>query len=193
MAVDRITLSMLLDGQVVQNVFHMLNPDGATTLTLVADDIDSNWISQIQPFQHSGVHYYDIEVRQVSPAGLASFHKSIVKTGTATSEDQPDNPVVSRVLKFTTAVAGRHGRGRYYIPGVAFSGWIQGIVKPASITAGQTLVDALKARYVNAGHSSSLSLVVAPRSTPSDYILVNNIVQRTVLGYQRRRSIGVGI
>lgn len=194
MALERVTISCTVDGQICQNVMHFKNPDGALTATQVADKIDTLWIPQWKQFQHAGAIWFDIEVRRI-PTGPAVFHKTITVAGTGGAEAEQDNPVACRVMKLQTPIAGRHGHGRLYIPGTAFSAWNKGLIKPASIIAGQTVVNALKAAFVGGGATSGLQLMVAPRNagTEADGILVTDITQRTTLGYQRRRSIGVGI
>lgn len=192
MATFRITTSCLVDGQICQNVFHIVHTGGITMPTM-ADTISTQWLSEIRPFQHTGAVWFDIEVRQVSPIGPAAVHKTITLAGTGPAEGQQDVPFCARVLQFQTALAGRHGRGRLFVAGTSFQSWDKGIIKATSITAGQPFVNNLIARFVGPTPSSGLRLVIARRSDPSQTVDVTNIVQRTILGRMGSRAIGVGI
>jgi len=194
MSMHRVTISATLDGQICQNVMHFNNPDGTKTASQIADSIETVWLANWKQFSHSGLVWFDIAVRELGSL-LAVFHKTIVVAGTGGGETEPDCPVIARVIKLQTAVAGKHGRGRLFIPGMSKDAWVRGLVKPASITAGLPLMAALKSAYITAGGSESLRLYVMPRNgtVTADGYQVEELVQRTTLGYQRRRSIGIGM
>lgn len=192
MAVWRVTLSCSVDGQVCQNVLHLTASDGILPNT-VTDIMRDQWLPQIRPFQHTGARWFDIEARRVDPIGLAPFHQTIVQFGSGDTEREADNPCLARVLQFKTAVAGRHGRGRIYIPGTTQASWDKGFVKTASLTAGQPLVNSLMNSFCNPNPPFGLRLVLSRRSNPSQTINVDTIVQAPRIGVQRRRNIGVGM
>lgn len=192
MATFRITTSCLCDGQIMMNVFHIVHT-GGITMTTMAQTIEVQWLSEIRPMQHAGAVWFDIEVRQVSPAGPAAVHRTVTLAGTGPAEGQQDVPFCSRVLQFQTAVAGPRGRGRLFVPGTSFQAWDKGIIKATSITAAAPLIANLMSRFVGAAPSTGLRLVIARRDDPSQTIDVSNIVQRTVLGHMSSRSIGRGV
>jgi hypothetical protein len=192
MSVHRVTLSCLVSLQVCQNVVHVWNPDGTLTDSAIATEFSGNWLTNIKQFQHDGARWFDIESKRVDSGPSVAFHLTISQVGTGAAQTAQDNPVACRVLKFATATPGRHGHGRIYIPGTAQGAWDNGVVKASSLTAGASLITSLQGRYTGASPGSGLSLVIVPRSDPSSTHFVTSIQQRTVLGYQRRRSIGVG-
>ena len=185
-------MSCLVDGQVNQNVIHLENADGAIADATIATTIRDSWLSEIRPFQRTDASWYDIEVRKV-PGVNVPYHLTIVLAGTGASSAEQDVPFVCRVLWFQTAVAGKRGRGKLYIPGTTFNAWDRGRVKPVSITAGLPLCANLVSRFTWLSPSTGLSLVVCPRSDPTDVKHVIEITQRVNLGVQRRRGLGVGI
>jgi len=192
MSIHRVTMSCLVDGQVNQNVIHLENADGAIADATIATTIRDSWLSEIRPFQRTDASWYDIEVRKV-PGVNVPYHLTIVLAGTGASSAEQDVPFVCRVLWFQTAVAGKRGRGKLYIPGTTFNAWDRGRVKPVSITAGLPLCANLVSRFTGLSPSTGLSLVVCPRSDPTDVKHVIEITQRVNLGVQRRRGLGVGI
>jgi len=192
MSIHRVTMSCLVDGQVNQNVIHLENLDGGIPDATIATTIRDSWLSEIRPFQRTDVSWYDIEVRKV-PGVNVPYHLTIVLAGTGAASAEQDVPFVCRVLWFQTAVAGKRGRGKLYIPGTTFNAWDRGRVKPVSITAGLPLCANLVSRFTGASPTSGLSLVVCPRSDPTDVKHVIEITQRVNLGVQRRRGLGVGI
>lgn len=191
--VIRITTSALLDGQVVQNVFHLEDPSETAVLSAVCDAVQTHWLTHIRAFQHTGCVWFDIEARLVSPSGPAAVHKTVTLPGTGPAEGDQDVPFAARVIQFQTATAGRHGRGRLFIPGTSFQAWTKGVIKPTSITSGVPLIDALENAWVGPLATTNLFLVIARRSDPSNFIRVTNIVQRTRLGSMRSRGIGIGV
>ena len=192
MAIYRITPSCLVDGQICQNVVHFEHL-GSSTPQALGTIFVNEWLSQIRPFQHAGAVWFDVAVRQVSPVGPAEQHVTISLAGTGGSKSAFDVPFCARVLQFRTTVAGRHGRGRLFIPGTSASAWDSGIIKPVSITAGAPLITQLKIRFIGPDAPSTLNLVLARRSDPSQTLLVNDILQRTVLGHMASRGIGRGM
>lgn len=192
MAIYRITPSCIVDGQICQNVLHFEHL-GSFTLTQLADMFVQEWMPQIRPFQHNSAVWFDVAVRQVSPVGPAEQHKTISLAGTGGSKTAFDVPFCARVIQFRTLVAGRHGRGRMFIPGTSAGSWDSGIIKPVSITAGAPLVQNLKDRFIGSVPVTQMHLVLARRSDPSQTLLVNDIVQRTVLGHMASRGIGRGM
>lgn len=193
MPVFRITNSCVVIGQITQNVFHIASDSFAGLPQTVAETIRDQWLNLIRPFQHTGAKWIDIEVRDVSNIGNVPFHLAVNLLGTGSTVNVADGPVMCRVLKFQTALAGRKGRGRMYIPGTSNQAWENGVLNAASLNAGNNFIAQLKSGWVGDNASSGFNLVICPRSAPSQFKEVIDIIQRPVAGYQRRRNVGVGV
>lgn len=193
MSTLRITFKGLLWGNTVENVVHFNNRDAITTLTAAADDVDTNWLANIRRFQHTQFQWTNIEVRDVTSAGPpAPFNKPINEFGLGAGAGSNDNPILAYCLKLSTAVAGRHGRGRVFIAAVPQAGTNIGLFAAVHVASLATYITNIKNRYVGTG-TSNLQLVVCPRAAPGDIIPVTDIAIRTVVSVQRRRNYGVGI
>jgi len=195
MAIYRFTTSALFRGQINQNVWHMRDPDGALGLAAAATEIRDNWLVKIRGMQTDGYLYTNLEVRPVDPAGGAPYNLALSVFGTITSTNSADMNFTSIVLKFQSALAGRHGRGRYFVGGTSFGSYPTGVIQAGSLGLAtlQPLVTAMKARYTDVSHTGPLDLVIAPRASPGDYVVATDILIRSIVGVQRRRNWGVGI
>jgi hypothetical protein len=187
------TLTALNTGQVCQNVLHFNNVSGNLTGLQVATDLRDNFIQTYLPFQHNGVQWVDIEVRDVDQPAIAATHLTVNILGSGAGQTQGDDPCRCRVFQLKTSFSGPRGHGRFYGIGTPLATWINGVVGTASLNAGQTLVNQWKAHYVTNVPSTGLLMVIGPRSTPHNWKSVVDIVQRPIAGFQRRRNIGVGI
>lgn len=188
----RVTCSCLVDGQTCQNVLHFACSPGLLANT-VAETIAAQWLDQIRPFQHSGAQWVSVQAHQVDPPALVTFNKPVVLFGSGTSQDESDLSFVSRKIWLKSNSGGRHGRGRFYIPGTSRSSWTNGRIKQASITAGQPLINTLMARFTGPNPSTGLNLVIKTKGNTSGAIFVDFMEQAPIVGVQRRRNIGVGI
>jgi len=192
MPVYRVTCTCIVQGQTCQNVFHLAS-DGGQLLSAIAGAVNQAWISQMLPFQHNGARWVNIEVREATTPLNAPFSLAIDVLGTGAAVQVADDPCRCRVLKFRTALAGRSGRGRLYIPGTSMSAWNGNFVNSASLSAGNSLINTLKTNWLAPNATQQLALVICPRSNPGNFKTVTDIIQRPLAGYQRRRNIGIGI
>lgn len=193
MAIHRVTMSCLVDGQTCQNVIHLDDTAFIGLEPQIADKVESDWLFFIRQFQHSSAQWVSIEVRKVSPAGVVPFKKIVSLLGTGPAESDADNSMLCRMLAFRTGVAGRHGRGFLFIPGTSFQAWSKGLIKAASLAAGAPIVEAMKERWVFPGPSTGLGLVISRKSAPGIVANVTDILQDPTVRSIRRRRIGVGI
>lgn len=193
MAIYRVTMSCLVAGQICQNVIHIDDNATGATQAAISTAILGHWLPSILPFQHTSAIWQRIEVRAVSPVGPAPNVQTIILPGTGPSVNDSDNSMVCRLLQFRTTVAGKHGRGRLYIPGTSFQAFSQGQVKAASITAGAPLVGELKAQWTGGAPITGFSLVISQKAAPGSTLKVSDIIQAVTARALRRRQIGVGI
>lgn len=197
MSIERVTISALLYGQVMQNVLNFNNADGALTPTQVCEEVRDYWIGGTTNVGiHSWVSNSVVWVgASCQTMGSGSFPTAITfsKAGQQTASNEMPT-VLCIILKFRTATAGRHGRGRTYVPTVSNGFSTNGLINAAFHSYADTAIAGLNSRFNSTG-SGPLTLLVGPRSATvlADYHLVTNIEASNFLGTQRRRNIGFGI
>lgn len=176
----------------MQNVLHFHNPDGTLTLPQVADDCIANWIGPLKTQQDDNGIYTSIGVRNIDDMTSSPYVRTIAIQGGADHGDQ-QVPYMCMVLKLRTAIAGRRGRGRVYVAGLATAHTANGVLSSGGLALWENplCLPAIRNAYL-AGGSSDLGLVVYHRDT-RDHSFVTEILPRSVPGVQRRRNIGVGI
>lgn len=190
MSHHRVTVSGLLYGQTHQNVLHVSNPDGALSHSQIADEFETHWISQVKTKQVTSMIYNQIIVSDSSGSGPPAFTKAVNVAGTNVANADAV-PFSCFVVQLRTNLAGRHGHGRFYVSGVTNSAHTNGIVTAAVITAWNTTLATMKARFAEGG-TSALTLVLKEKNAQV-YHPVTDMIIRQYLGVQRRRNYGVGI
>jgi len=191
MSDHRLTLTHITQGKVQQNVVHVLNPDGTLTDTQIKDEFVTNWINVVRVHVGTQTQFSTLEVRRIltpTPPAPTTFPIGITGGGSATNLPL----VCCEKLQFTTGVAGRQGRGRYFIPNVstgAFDGTDR--MTTSEITKINATALTLANRWKSGG-SGPLTLTIAHKngSPPTP---VTDIRGMTTIGVQRRRNVGVGI
>lgn len=195
MALFRVTISALTFGQLCQNVLFFQKTDAvvATDMSLLADDIDANWIEQSRNPLASDVNYFQIKVDHFTGSpGAATFTKNIIKTG-GNGFDSSCPLNVAWVLRLETGLSGRQFRGRVYLPGLRPGYCTSGLVNATGQALWPTRITNLKARYTDTSHTSTFDLVLHHRGNdPTAIVHINDIVLRTTPGSMRRRMLGVG-
>lgn len=193
MTTERIDLLQQYRGRQVQNTFYVSNPEGSMPLDVVANNIEAAWIPPFRGSQFTSHLYHTIIVTRVLPTGNPLQHvKAINILGTGSSLTLHGS--LSYVIKFGSGLAGRKNRGRYYIAGVA-SGFFETsteIISAAGNTFFTNMCNQLKAAFTGNTPSSGLGLVIWHRGPEPSTTSVVQITQRSVLGLQRRRNVGVG-
>lgn len=188
----RIVATMLLYGQVCQNVMHFFNPDGALSLSAAADEFQNQWITNVKPRQIGNVQWTKIQVYNLSNPVLAPFEKSINILGT-NSTTTLSRTFDCFVLKVQTAIAGRHGHGRIYLPGLHEGFLSNGLFQQSQVDAWATQLAIIKARFIGPPAAGPMTLAVREKAAPHTMTLATNILLRNIPGVQRRRNIGVGV
>lgn len=198
MSVERVTITALYYGQKVQNVLNFENPDGGLTPLQVCTEIKDNWIgstTNVGIHAWVGNHIQWVQVACQTRASVlpAPTTLTIAINGQQSGSNQEYSPMCI-ILKFSTAIAGRRGRGRSYIPGILNGFSTNGLVNSTFHSFADTALNALNARYKSGG-SGPITLLVGPRDgvARADYLAVTNIQASTFFGVQRRRNIGFGI
>ena len=197
MSIFRVTLTGTLFGQIVQNVQHFNWPDGgpANGPALVCDEYDSKWLLNLKNPVSSVVQYISIHAEKLQAGGGGpSFTKSINQLGLAPADT---NIALNNayVLKFSTGLAGRHNRGRCYVPGFR-AGWLtNGVINSGGQGAWATQITNLNGFFTSPSGTSFMLLHIMPKGAyqAADGKAVTNIALRLTPGSMRRRMVGVGV
>jgi hypothetical protein len=189
----RIVIQGSFAGQVCENVMHFKAVD-ETGLTLndFAIDIRDFWLPQIRTRIMSGFVWQNIFVTQIDPAGPATVTLPVNITGTLSTVTST-TPFECLVVQIKTALAGRHGHGRFYLTGVPSADHSFGLLTASAITSWTTVLNTLNTRYNISGPSPLVYGVIRRGGTFGDFVNGTSLVIRTSLGAQRRRNYGVGI
>lgn len=192
MADYRVTVSGTNAGQLVQHVFHIQDPDGATGLEGTALDLSTNWVNRHTLRQGPQVRYTNILVQSATDPLVSPFSLTIDRQGQWSASDRVP-PFTALVIKKTTLTGGRHGRGRIFFPGVAPDSFQDGIFTPGYILQWQeNFTTPVMARYGPAGSSPLKLMLRANLPDGAIFVPVTTLQVRPILGVQRRRNIGVG-
>lgn len=186
----RVTCTGLIYGQTCQNVLHFTNLNDVFNGALIAAEINANWIEYIKALQTSHFTWTNILVQNLDNAATPTFSLVISKQGGGLNEPRVP-PFAALVLKISTTLGGRRGRGRVYIGGMVSLAFELGVFTSSFMTQIATQTANIKSRYGPTG-ASELRLGVMRRDTGEISPLVD-IQGRGTLGVQRRRNIGVGV
>lgn len=190
MSTMRVILSGVILAQRCQNVLHFWNPDDTQTHDNIRDELIANWLPIVRNVQNANWRWTEISVQRVS--GTPDIATVYPLSGNAGSlSGAPAVTVIAILFSIRTAVPGRHGHGRFYLPGVHGESVSNSVPESGALSAFQGAANALVARYGASG-TGPINLVVVPRATPSDTHFCTAIVVRPTFGVQRRRNIGVG-
>jgi hypothetical protein len=119
----RITMQFTQQGQIVQNIYHVLNTDGWTPadLEILAAGFDDWWAAYGRNQASTGVQYSTLFLKDLtSPEAVAIEHTPAGPTGGTKAGAQPPMNVTIAV-RWRTALSGRSFRGRTYHIGLVES------------------------------------------------------------------------
>lgn len=188
------TFSGLLFGNTWNNVVHFQTDEFPGGLSDIANILDTHWVDNFRNWQHSGISWLNIAVRDVgtTPAP-ATFNKTIAKVGAVGGPDADDQVALAIVVKKLTATGGRTGRGRMFIGGYLTSPSTNlGQLTPATVTAFTGTLNTVMARFGPTG-DQGLTLGICSRASPvATFKPVISLQLRTVLGTMRSRNWGHG-
>lgn len=189
--VYRVTLTQSLWGETLQNVLHFTHAD-ANPLSMadLVTDLETTWIPHVKWIQQDQLRYVGARV-QILESQFAAYSKALNISGSAGGSNDYKT-YNAHILQLRTALAGRTGRGRQYIGGVALNLTDKGIIKSDIITSWGNHIATLVGQYCNTG-VSEFRLVVNPHTNVDQSKEVTSITLNPIEGIQRRRNIGVGI
>jgi len=190
MPIVEITFSGTNIATLFENVMHA--DTTLSTLSAVADVMDTQWVDRLRAFQHDQTRWLSIKVRDVSsPPTLTTYTKPINKVGTGAGAHSSDQVVTAMCIQKKTAAVGRRGYGRYFMPYSEISQNV-GIVTTATITAMQSMF-ATMLTFIGVGGSSGVQLGLCTRgSEASTFKSITALVVRPTIATVRRRQYGIG-
>jgi len=190
----RVTISMLMYGQLCQNVLHFDYPDmpGSNGLSLAANEIHTHWVGNVRLPISGNVQFTSIRVDDIdSGPGGPTFTLLISDVG---AQDQDSAIVLNTCwkLRFQSGLSGRHNRGRCFIPGVRTGYQAFGFINANGISQWTTPLNNIRGKFTPTG-DSFLTLVIRQKTAGSvSYVSVTTIQLSNTPGSMRSRMIGVG-
>lgn len=194
MSVERVTFIGTTLSGTMENVVHFNNDDGAATHAAIAADLQANWINPLLNLHNNNFTWVTMNIQTVDPSGspASSFP---ISPGQGNQSGDMAPPFVSALIRLTSPVGGRRGRGRIYLPGLSIGTFgDRGRLTPGSYAAFQTIfLNTWRTHYLNPGGTSPITLCIAPRDSPGSSVLVTGLDVRTWASVQRRRNYFIGI
>jgi len=187
----------LIHGQLCENTYHVeyAAPPTALELGVIAEVAYNWWASELGPTLSTDVTLLRTEAKGLDDitSPFATYVPGVLSAGGAGVPAAANN--VAFVIKHTTAIAGRSGRGRWYVVGIPHTLVVDSnisIAQAALYTAAFPLLDtALDAESANA--------VVVSRKQNGDFLpiavtypITGHTFTDTVTDSQRRRLPGRG-
>lgn len=193
MSVARVTIYGTCGPSQTINRLHFWRSD-ATTAQLIAlgTAIWEGWIDFVRGAQFNAMLYQLVRVQEIDGSSRGPFDVPGSLRGTQASTAN-FTPVMAEVLKFRTPSAGRHGRGRTYLAGCGGSDMDNGNWSNQQMNRLIGLSTDLTTMWLGGTPTKGWNLVLVPRTgQAADRIIVEQIIPRQMIGFQRRRNLGVG-
>lgn len=191
---NEVTLTGTCYGSVHQMVLHFDKADQVTAdLPALLVSVRDKFLDAIRQFSGSSFHWIQARGERLQSGGggqveLLSF--DLQGTGhSSTNSSLAD----CFVMQKRTGLAGRHNRGRFFLPNVDPGAHVNGLFTSGHMTLGNTKAGIIMGFYGPAG-TEPYRLVIRQRFPSGDqFIGVTALIPRVTPGTQRRRNIGVGI
>lgn len=179
----------------MQNVVHFNNPDGALTHAAMAAELITHWITPLLALHNNNFVWVQLEITELG-SGPSLTDTFPIASGQGSQAGDAAPPFVSAVIKLSSAVPGRKGRGRIFLPGLSIGTFgDRGRLTPGSYSGFQTLfLNGWRAKFIIGG-SGPLQLVITNRTPTAhaDWVHVTGLDVRNYAGVQRRRNYFVGM
>jgi len=157
----------------------------------ICDQIDTGWVNHIKLFQHSGVKYLSISAQSFGEAVNTSFTKSINKTGGQTEETQGLS-FSCGLIRFNSALAGRRGRGRYYVAGHRQGATQLGRFVQTELDLWAQQLAIISGNFLGDTPATGINLLIRGEEPNVHNTLVTQMQMTPIIRVQRRRNLGVG-
>lgn len=193
MGVWRVTITGSLFGQKIQNVLHFqkFQSVDSDAWTLV-NKLNDAWLTQIRNLCTQSMHWTEIMAQDAQDEDKVPTILPVNWFGGWTTGTNIFLPC-SLVYQIKTSVAGRRGRGRFYIAGVEPNGITNGRWGTGMRQQFTSVATSLKSNFVGSNASSPFRLGVMRRGGgEADFITATDLVARDYPGSQVRRNFNRG-
>lgn len=190
MSIIRAITNQTYYGQLIQNVMHFRNPDGALSNLACKNEIFGNLWTVLKSNTNQNLIYSTMSIQQIDPTTTPAEVFTIgPNTGSLIGGGYASFAAV--LFSIRTNSPGRHGHGRFYMCGIHGDWVANGLLRADvhSLLAGNATT--ITGRFKDGG-TGPLALGVCPRNDPASFIPMSALICRQVLGVQRRRNLGVG-
>ena len=188
----RIIVTGLWHGQTCQNVMHFNDSSASFSGPGCHAQFLISWINRWKVLVGAAFVFTQTAVQNLNDLTLAPTVTPLSIPGTGSDNFHTPSPI-ALVIKISTGVGGRHGRGRIYVPGMASGGITNGIYDAGFLGSVAPTMTGLRNDFVTGG--TFLTIGVGAR-TGGVVTVVHSATQldfRPIPGIQRRRNIAVGI
>src|SRR5258705_5585227 len=193
MTVYRAEIRGVIAGQGFINVLHFRSANGTSSqVAQLAALVGSNWVDYVRGEQFAQAEYKQVKVKTLDQPSWPEIELPVILNGTAASTANY-SPVMCIVLKKKSSVAGRHGRGRVYLAGCGGSDMVHGNWANQRFNRLIDLCAAMTQFWCAPSNTLPFWMVLHNyNGPPQDSINVEVIQPRLMIGFQRRRNLGVG-
>lgn len=180
--------------QLMENVVHFIDEGQGSSIDLgvVIRDV---WFPTVRALQNAQFQWFQV-ITQAKPDGSNTFDPPDLLTfpgQPGSLSGDAAHPALAWIFSLRKACAGKHCRGRIYLPGVHGASVFQGVAENNAFNAAAQVRDLIMQRFHRGGISfQGYSLAIAERKAPFSNDYVEQIIVRNVFGIQRRRNINVG-
>lgn len=193
-SVIKVTINSLLDQQLVQNVFHIMN-NAATTLEAIEDMVNNNLLDELYQALSHELACTSVAVQSLWPVLTDPYEEAKSFTGGDVLESLPVANAV--IVSLKTGLGGRTKRGRKYLCGVVAQGVDDSRLTETYRNTLQTDWNTIMG-YWKQGGTGSAVMGILSRQPPPDgdlsarFTPVTSAIVRPVLGTMRSRLPGHG-
>lgn len=195
-SVARVTISGRIFGQVTNNVLHFAKLEAVSSdVPILLGFVRDAWCNN--PFALNTDGHYKVE--NIHGYIYGDTHVPIDLPLSLPGVGGPSNngiPFVSAVFQIRTLTAGRHGRGRWYQPGFGQHQYSSGLwdgTAMVTLNACAAQIVAMWKHGTGAVYAASgWYLGVCRRNHPEDFIEMDTVVARSMVGYIGKRQLSRG-
>jgi len=193
MTILRATLFQSYQGQILENVLIFQGGGGGDALEMsaLANDVELGWCQQVKTQQVGDLRYFQIKV-EVLGSFLAPFTKTINIPGTNGGNNN-DKATYAHVIRKRTGVAGRHGRGRTFVGGIANNADQLSFLDQGRLNGWAGVLFNIMSVFGDGG-TSSFRLGITSKTDPTgDFKQVTSLQIAPQYSNVQRRKVGRGI
>jgi len=193
MTILRATLFQSYQGQILENVliFQGGGQGDSLEMSALADDVENGWVQQVKTEQVTDLRYFQIKTEVVG-SNLAPFLKTINIPGTNGGNNN-DKTTYAHVIRKRTGFAGRRGRGRSFIGGIANNADQNSFLDQGRLNGWAGVLFNIMSVFGDGG-TSSFRLGITSKANPAnDFKQVTSLQIAPQYSNVQRRKVGRGI